>query len=54
MIGTVFYRCVRTERYKLVRFYGTLNTWELYDLEQDSQENSNRIQVEALQPEIKK
>ena len=45
---------VRTERYKLVRFYGTLNTWELYDLEQDPQENSNRIQVAALQPEIKK
>lgn len=32
---------VRTERYKLVRFYGEINKWEFYDLENDSQEMSN-------------
>jgi len=32
---------VRTERYKLVRFYGPSDSWELYDLVTDSQEVHN-------------
>ncbi len=32
---------LRTERYKLIRFYGELNTWELYDLDKDPKEMKN-------------
>ncbi len=33
---------VRTDRYKLIRFYGhDINTWELYDLENDPSEMNN-------------
>ncbi len=33
---------VRTERYKLIRFYGAdVNTWELYDLKKDPMEMNN-------------
>ncbi len=32
---------IRTKRYKLIRFYAKVNTWELYDLEQDPQELHN-------------
>jgi len=32
---------VRTDRYKLMRFYGDLNAWELYDLEKDPHELTN-------------
>ncbi|GAO43491.1 sulfatase family protein [Flavihumibacter petaseus] len=32
---------IRTSRYKLMRFYGGINTWELYDLQQDPQEMKN-------------
>lgn len=32
---------LRTERYKLVRFYGGIDTWELYDLQNDPQEMTN-------------
>src|SRR5690606_8348598 len=32
---------VRTERYKLIRFYKRVNTWELYDLKKDPSEMHN-------------
>lgn len=32
---------VRTKRYKLVRFYGGIDTWELFDLEKDPHELKN-------------
>jgi len=32
---------VRTKRYKLVRFYKRVNSWELYDLQKDPQEMNN-------------
>ncbi|OAQ40339.1 hypothetical protein A5893_05140 [Pedobacter psychrophilus] len=32
---------IRTDRYKLIHFYGKLNTWELYDLQSDPQEMKN-------------
>lgn len=32
---------VRTKRYKLVRFYKRVNSWELYDLQKDPQELHN-------------
>jgi arylsulfatase A-like enzyme len=32
---------VRTERYKLIRFYYNIEAWELYDLEKDPQEMNN-------------
>lgn len=32
---------MRTEQYKLIRFYGGINNWELYDLKTDPQEMKN-------------
>jgi arylsulfatase A-like enzyme len=32
---------IRTERYKLIRFYGDGNFWELYDLKKDPTEMNN-------------
>jgi arylsulfatase A-like enzyme len=32
---------VRTDRYKLIRFYEDIDTWELYDLQTDPQEMNN-------------
>lgn len=32
---------VRTERYKLIRFYNDIDAWELYDLQQDPGEMNN-------------
>lgn len=32
---------IRTKRYKLIRFYEKVDTWELYDLERDPQEMHN-------------
>jgi arylsulfatase A-like enzyme len=32
---------IRTDRYKLMHFYGELNVWELYDLERDPHELMN-------------
>jgi arylsulfatase A-like enzyme len=32
---------VRTDRYKLIHFYGELDVWELYDLEKDPHELTN-------------
>ncbi|MFA8437168.1 MAG: sulfatase [Marinifilaceae bacterium] len=32
---------VRTERYKLIHFYNDIDTWELYDLQEDPHETNN-------------
>ncbi|MNY55555.1 hypothetical protein D3C86_1915420 [compost metagenome] len=32
---------IRTKKFKLIRFYGEQDFWELYDLEKDPQELSN-------------
>jgi arylsulfatase A-like enzyme len=32
---------VRTERYKLIRFYGDIDEWELFDLQADPMEMNN-------------
>ncbi|WP_205945777.1 sulfatase/phosphatase domain-containing protein [Pedobacter frigiditerrae] len=32
---------IRTDRYKLIRFYGAANFWELYDLKNDPNEMNN-------------
>ena len=34
---------VKTDRYKLIHFYGAINTWELYDLKIDRSEMHNLI-----------
>lgn len=34
---------IRTNRYKLIRFYDPVSTWELYDLQSDPQEMQNLI-----------
>ena len=34
---------VRTKRYKLMHFYDDIDTWELYDLEEDPEEIHNQI-----------
>lgn len=34
---------IRTQRYKLIRFYGPHNEWELYDLTKDPHEMNNMI-----------
>lgn len=45
---------VRTDRYKLIRFYGDINQWEFYDLAADPKEMNNRIDDPAMQPRIAK
>ncbi|WP_225035132.1 sulfatase [Winogradskyella sp. SM1960] len=34
---------IRTKRYKLIHFYDDIDTWELYDLEEDPKEIANQI-----------
>ena len=43
---------VRTDRYKLMRFYGDINAWEFYDLETDPGEMHNRIDDPSMQDVI--
>jgi arylsulfatase A-like enzyme len=43
---------VRTDRYKLIRFYGDIDAWEFFDLQTDPQEMHNRIGDPAMQPVI--
>ena len=43
---------VRTEKYKLIRFYGPHNDWELFDLTNDKTEMNNLISVKKYQPII--
>lgn len=38
---------IRTERYKIIRFYGEQNFWELYDLKNDPNEMKNIINVKG-------
>ncbi len=38
---------VRTDRYKLIHFYDDIDTWELYDLKKDPQEENNLYGKEA-------
>ncbi|HRV55800.1 MAG TPA: DUF4976 domain-containing protein, partial [Mangrovimonas sp.] len=35
---------IRTKRYKLIHFYDDIDTWELYDLEEDPKEIHNQIE----------
>ena len=51
---------MRTKRYKLVRFYGGINTWELFDLEKDPHEvrnvyaeKSNEAIIKSLKQQLK-
>jgi arylsulfatase A-like enzyme len=41
---------VRTEKYKLIRFYGPHNDWELFDLTNDKTEMHNLISDNKYQP----
>ena len=43
---------VRTDRYKLIRFYGDIDGWEFYDLKTDPHEMHNRIDEPAVQATI--
>lgn len=43
---------VRTARYKLMRFYGDIDTWEFYDLKADPGEMKNRIDDPAYRDRI--
>ncbi|MFI3332693.1 MAG: sulfatase [Rikenellaceae bacterium] len=47
---------VRTERYKLIRFYYDIETWELYDLQNDPEELHNiysKIENQGIIKELK-
>jgi arylsulfatase A-like enzyme len=43
---------IRSDRYKLVRFYGDIDYWEFYDLKTDPGEMQNRIADPKAQPII--
>ena len=43
---------IKSERYKLIRFYGHVNAWEFYDLSRDPEEMRNRIDDPAMQAQI--
>ena len=48
---------IRTDRYKLIRFYQAENYWELYDLEKDPKEMKNLSddpQNAAIMDELKR
>jgi arylsulfatase A-like enzyme len=40
---------IRTDRYKLIHFYDDIDTWELYDLEQDPDEMKNLFEQEGYE-----
>jgi arylsulfatase A-like enzyme len=40
---------IRTEKYKLIRFYGPHDDWELYDIARDPQEMKNLIADQGYQ-----
>ncbi len=47
---------IRTKRYKLMHFYDDIDTWELYDLEEDPKEIHNQIDNEkydAIEEELR-
>ena len=39
---------VRSRQHKLIHFYDDIDTWELYDLEQDPHEMNNLYEEEAF------
>lgn len=43
---------VRTERFKLIRFYGPHDSWELFDLKKDPREMNNLIADPAMQSTV--
>jgi len=43
---------IRTERYKLIRFYGASEAWECFDLEKDPTEMHNLINEKSMQIKI--
>lgn len=43
---------VKSDRYKLIRFYGDINQWEIFDLASDPREMHNRINDPRLQGRI--
>jgi arylsulfatase A-like enzyme len=43
---------IKSDRFKLIRFYGHVNAWEFYDLASDSNEMRNRIDDPAMQSQI--
>ena len=43
---------IKSDRYKLIRFYGHVNAWEFYDLASDPHEMRNRIDDPVLQDQI--
>jgi arylsulfatase A-like enzyme len=45
---------IRSERFKLIRFYGKDNSWELFDLQNDPTEMNNIIAQKSSQKTIKK
>ena len=40
---------IRSDRYTLVRFYGEINSWELFDLQNDPQELHNLYGTKAAE-----
>lgn len=44
---------IRTQKYKLIRFYGGINSWELFDLEKDPQELNNIYNDSKSEPVVK-
>jgi len=47
---------IRTNRYKLMHFYDDIDTWELYDLEEDPKEIHNQIdnpEYDAIEAELR-
>ena len=40
---------VRTERYKLIHFYNDIDSWELYDLQEDPKEMNNLFGKEGYE-----
>ena len=45
---------IRTDRYKLIRFYGNANYWELYDLKKDPTEMNNIYPLQQHTDLVKK
>ncbi|MGN3974816.1 sulfatase family protein [Tsuneonella sp. SYSU-LHT278] len=43
---------IKSDRFKLIRFYGHVNAWEFYDLSSDPKEMHNRIDDPAMQRQI--
>ena len=43
---------IRTERYKLIHFYGDTDEWELYDLQNDPHEMKNLFGDEDYQKSV--